>query len=353
MVLEKNEMDGGTVLIVDDVESNRMILREIIQNMDCSPVLAENGKQALEMVKEYNPQLVLTDISMPGMDGYELCRVLKEKEKTKDIPVIFISAYDNPNDMVDGFRLGGADYITKPFIPEVVQARVSVHLSLHQANQGLLQMNHKLQVSVTEQLNQMEQEKKNVLNAIANIVEQNAGYDESYMKRLKRNCGILAQGMQLSPLFADKISDSYVDTIELAVSICDIGKIGIPTELLKKEGNLTEEEAAVMKKHTKIGAKFLEDIYAGNEKNDFIRISTDIIKYHHENWDGSGYPEGLSGNKIPLAAQILAIMDRYCVLTEKGANGREEALEIMKKEAEKKFNPDILSICSKISRQFC
>ncbi len=353
MVLEKNEMDGGTVLIVDDVESNRMILGEIIQNMDCSPVLAENGKQALEMVKEYNPQLVLTDISMPGMDGYELCRVLKEKEKTKDIPVIFISAYDNPNDMVDGFRLGGADYITKPFIPEVVQARVSVHLSLHQANQGLLQMNHKLQVSVTEQLNQMEQEKKNVLNAIANIVEQNAGYDESYMKRLKRNCGILAQGMQLSPLFADKISDSYVDTIELAVSICDIGKIGIPTELLKKEGNLTEEEAAVMKKHTKIGAKFLEDIYAGNEKNDFIRISTDIIKYHHENWDGSGYPEGLSGNKIPLAAQILAIMDRYCVLTEKGANGREEALEIMKKEAEKKFNPDILSICSKISRQFC
>ncbi len=353
MVLEKNEMDGGTVLIVDDVESNRMILGEIIQNMDCSSVLAENGKQALEMVKEYNPQLVLTDISMPGMDGYELCRVLKEKEKTKDIPVIFISAYDNPNDMVDGFRLGGADYITKPFIPEVVQARVSVHLSLHQANQGLLQMNHKLQVSVTEQLNQMEQEKKNVLNAIANIVEQNAGYDESYMKRLKRNCGILAQGMQLSPLFADKISDSYVDTIELAVSICDIGKIGIPTELLKKEGNLTEEEAAVMKKHTKIGAKFLEDIYAGNEKNDFIRISTDIIKYHHENWDGSGYPEGLSGNKIPLAAQILAIMDRYCVLTEKGANGREEALEIMKKEAEKKFNPDILSICSKISRQFC
>ena len=159
MVLEKNEMDGGTVLIVDDVESNRMILGEIIQNMDCSSVLAENGKQALEMVKEYNPQLVLTDISMPGMDGYELCRVLKEKEKTKDIPVIFISAYDNPNDMVDGFRLGGADYITKPFIPEVVQARVSVHLSLHQANQGLLQMNHKLQVSVTEQLNQMEQEK--------------------------------------------------------------------------------------------------------------------------------------------------------------------------------------------------
>lgn len=353
MGLEKKGMDGGTVLIVDDVESNRVILGEIIKSMNCSPVLAENGKQALEMVKECHPQLVLTDISMPGMDGYELCRVLKEKEKTKDIPVVFISAFDNPNDMVDGFRLGGADYITKPFIPEIVQARVSVHLHLYQANQGLLQMNHKLQVSVTEQLNQMEREKKNVLNAIANIVEQNAGYDESHMKRLKRNCGILAQGMQLSPLFADKISDSYVDTIELAVSICDIGKIGIPTELLKKEGNLTEEEEAVMKKHTKIGAKFLEDIYAENEKNDFIRISTDIVKYHHENWDGSGYPDGLSANRIPLAAQIVAIMERYCALTEQGKNGRKEALEIMSKEAGKRFNPDILNICSKIARQFC
>lgn len=353
MGLETSGLDKGTVLIVDDVESNRIILGEIITNMNCNPVLAENGKQALEMVKKHHPQLVLTDISMPGMDGYELCRVLKEREETKDIPVVFISALDNPNDMVDGFRIGGADYVTKPFIPEVVQARVSVHLNLYQANQDLLQMNRKLQVSVTEQLNQMEQEKKNVLYAVSNIVEQNAGYEEDYIKRLKHNCAIMAQGMQLSPLFADKISDSYVDTIKLAVSICDIGKIGIPIDLLKREGDLTEEEEAVVKTHTSIGAKFLEDIYAGNEKNDFIRISTDIVKYHHENWDGSGYPEGLSGDAIPLAAQIVALMNRYCKLTEKGANSREEALEIMKKEAGKKFNPDILNICGKISRQFC
>lgn len=353
MELGTNEMDGGTVLIVDDVESNRIILGEIIKSMDCIPLLAENGKQALELVKQQKPQLVLTDISMPGMDGYELCSVLKEKETTKDIPVVFISALDNPNDMVDGFRLGGADYVTKPFIPEVVQARVSVHLRLYQANQGLLQMNRKLQVSVTEQLNQMEQEKKNVLYAIANIVEQNAGYDENRMKRLKHNCGILAQGMQLSPLFADKISDTYVDTIKLAVSICDIGKIGIPTDLLKKEGNLTQEEEAVMRNHTKIGAKFLEDLYADNEDNDFIRISTDIVKYHHENWDGSGYPDGLAEDKIPLAAQIVAVMDSYCTLTEKDACSRQEALEIMEKESGIRLNPDILKICSKISRQFC
>ena len=347
------DLKGEQILIVDDVETNRLVLEEIIKDMGCSPVLAENGEQALQMAKECVPKLILTDISMPGMDGYELCRHLKHDPKTTHTPIIFISAFDDPMDIVEGFLLGGEDYITKPFIPEVVQARVGVHLRLYEAKNELMEMNRRLQISVSEQLKQMELEKKNILYALANIALQNSDYETDYMERLRRNCGILAQGMQLSPLFEDKISDSYVDTIELATPLCDIGNIGVPVELLKKKESLSEEEQEIVQNHTNIGARLLSDLYVNSDYNEFISTAIYIARHHHENWDGSGYPERLREQKIPLAAQIVAVMERYTNLTEKGARSREEALAVMKEEAGIKFNPDIYTICCKISRQFC
>lgn len=344
---------GEKILVVDDVETNRIILEEIIKDMGCDPILAENGNQALDMAREYHPQLILSDISMPGMDGYELCRILKSDKKMRGIPVVFISAFDEPEDIVEGFSIGGADYITKPFIPEVVQARVGVHLRLHVANKELMEMNRKLQISVSEQLKQMEQEKKNILYALANLAAQNSNYEKEHMERLRRNCRTLAQGMQLSPWFEDKISDTYVDTIELAAPLCDIGNIGIPMEILQKQTDLSEEEKAIVQNHTDIGAKLLCDLHVNNDYNDFISTAIDMAHCHHENWDGSGYPKGLKQNEIPLAAQIVAVMESYCTLTEKQKYSREEALEIMSGESGVKFNPDIFQICRKISRQLC
>lgn len=352
MDYERRNMDGEKVLIVDDIETNRLVLEEIIKDMGCTPILAESGEEALELAKSELPELILSDISMPGMDGYELCRRLKKNKNTNQIPVIFISAFDDPMDIVEGFLLGGEDYITKPFIPEVVQARVGVHLHLHEVKSELIEMNRRLQISVSEQLKQMELEKKNILYALANIAMQNSDYESDYMERLKRNCGILAQGMQLSPLFEDKISDTYVDTIELAAPLCDIGNIGVPIDVLKKKGELGEEDIEALHNHTDIGARLLSDLYVNSDYNDFISTAIDIAHYHHENWDGSGYPEHLKEGKIPLAAQIVSIMDRYTTLTEKNAHSREEALAIMKEEAGVKFNPDIYGICCKISRQF-
>lgn len=348
------DMDSGKakILIVDDVEMNRVILEEIIKDMGEYPVLAESGEQALEIMKDGPPQLILTDISMPGMDGYELCRIIKKNEETKNIPIVFISAFDDPMDIIEGFSLGGEDYITKPFIPEVVKARVGVHLRLHEAKRELMEMNRRLQISVSEQLKQIELEKKNILYAMANIAAQNSDYERKHMERLGHNCMILAQGLQLSPLFEDQISDTYIDTIELAAPLCDIGNIGIPKEILQKKVELTEEEEAVIQNHTNIGADLLRDIHVNTDYNDFISISVDIARFHHENWDGSGYPEGLSGEKIPLGAQIVAIMDRYCILTGEKGLSREEAFEVMRGETGVKFNPDIFNVCCKISRQF-
>lgn len=339
------------VLIVDDVESNRMILEEIIKSMGCEPILAENAEWALEMVEEFKPHLVLTDISMPGMDGYELCKILKGKEDTKNIPIVFISGFDDIKDIVNGFRLGGEDYITKPFVPEIVQARVGVYLRLYEAKQELMEMNRRLQVTVGEQLRQMELEKKNILYAMANIAAQNSCYEREHIERLRRNCRTLAQGMQLSPLFEDKISDTFIDTIELAAPLCDIGNIGIPVDILKKQTALTEEEEEIVKTHAQLGANLLRDLYVSSDYNDFISTSIDVVNYHHENWDGSGYPGGLKAEEIPLAAQIVAVVERYCDLTKDGAQTRQSALDVMQEEAGHKFNADIVEICRKISRQ--
>ena len=353
MFQRNKNLSQEKILIVDDVETNRLVLEEIINGMGCIPILAESGEEALEVVAQTRPQLVLTDISMPGLDGYGLCKALKKKAETRDIPVIFISAYDDPMDIVEGLSLGGEDYITKPFIPEVVQARVGVHLHLHVAKRELLEINRRLQVSVSEQLQQMETEKKNILYALANIAAQNAAFEKEHMERLGKNCRILAQGMQLSPLFEDKISDTYIDTIELAAPLCDIGNIGIPTEIFRKTTELTQEEASTVRNHAAIGAKLLSDLHVSNDYNDFISTSIDIARYHHDNYDVSGYPDGLSGAEIPLAAQIVAIAEAYCSLTGKQNMSREEALKAIGAEAGRKFNPDIYKICSKILRQLC
>lgn len=353
MTYSGEELEGATILIVDDVEINRVILEEIIHNIGCHAVLAENGEEALKLVKEKAPQLILSDISMPGMNGYELCRRIKEREETREIPVIFISAFDSSEDIVEGFSHGGEDYITKPFIPEEVQARVSVHLKLHEMTAELKAMNRRLQISVNEQLRQMEQEKKNILYALADIAAQNSFCGKEYIKRLQENCRTLTQGMQLSPLFEEKISDTYIDTIELAVPLCDIGNIGVPRELLLKKTELSEEDAAIVQSHTSIGAKLLSDLYGSSDYNDFINISVEMIRCHHEKWDGSGYPEGLRGKEIPLAAQIAAVVMRYCELTADAGMDRENALAVMREESGVKFNPDIFEICCKISRQLC
>lgn len=343
------------ILVVDDVEANRFILRNIITDMGYQPVLAENGVQALKIFPRSNPQLVLLDIAMPEMDGYELCKILKENPDTRDVPIIFISAFDNGQDIVKGFALGGEDYVTKPFIPEVIKARVGVHLKLSDATRNLSEMNRRLQVSVDEQLNQMEQEKKSVLYALANVARENSYYEETHLERLKFNCRILSQAMQLSEAYDSLISDTFIEAIELAAPLCDVGNMAVPMEILQKETDLTPEETEIMKRHTIIGAKILDDIHVKDDYNDYVIMAVEIARNHHENWDGSGYPEGKKGEEIPLSAQIVAIVASYCALTEKrsyrDAYTSEEALAMIQAEAGIKFNSYILEIFKKISRQ--
>ena len=169
------------ILIVDDVETNRFVLRNIISEMGHKPLLAENGIQALKIMERISPNLILLDVAMPQMDGYELCNIIKADPVKRNIPIVFISAFDKPEDVVKGFQLGGADYITKPFIKEVVQSRVNVHMNLADANKNLKEANRRLASSLQEQLKQMEQEKKNVLYALVSVARENACYEEKHI----------------------------------------------------------------------------------------------------------------------------------------------------------------------------
>ncbi len=343
------------VLIADDVEANRFILRDIMTEMKCQPILTENGEQALKMVYRFKPELVVLDIAMPGMSGYEVCQKLREDAETRDIPVIFISAFDDAKDIVRGFEFGCDDYITKPFIPEIVKVRVGMQLKLYEAAKQMQEMNRQLQASVQEQIKQIEKERRSVLYALLRIARENAHFDKKYMNRLGYNCRVLAEAMQLSESYDHIISDSYVDMIELAAPLCDLGNMALPTDILQKKTMLTQEDKAVIRRHTVIGAEILTDVAEAGNNNNFMQMAVEIANYHHENWDGSGYPAGLKGNDIPLSAQIVGTMGAYCALTEervyRDAFSSDNALEIMEQDSDVKYNPEIFWILKKIARQ--
>lgn len=343
------------ILIVDDVDTNRFVLRDIVSEMGHQPLLAENGLQALKIVERIKPQLIISDIAMPKMDGLELCGNLKSDPKTRDIPIIFISAYDNASDVVKGFNIGGEDYITKPFLPEIVKARVGLHLKLYETKRELSETNRLLQASVQEQLKQLELEKKNVLYALTRVARENAAYDEKHMERLCFNCRVLAEALQLTPEFGSVISDNFLDTIELSAPLCDLGNVGIPRNILQKTSPLNEDEVQIMRKHTQIGSQIIHDVQKVGEFNEFLQMSYEIAAYHHECFDGSGYPEGKKDAEIPLSAQIVSLVSGFCALTEKRtyreAYSMEEAIEMLKKDAGTKYNEHMYKVLGMIVRQ--
>ncbi len=353
---EQDRKKAPHVLIVDDVDTNRFVLRDIIQEMGYQPILTENGVQALKIVERIRPQLVILDVAMPEMDGYEFCHIMKESPETKEIPIIFISAFDEPSDVVRGFTLGGEDYVTKPFIPEVVKARVGVHMKLYEASYELQEANRLLKTVVNTKGRQVEMGRKRILDALVHVVKKHPCYDEAHMERLISDCHILAVAMQLSTEFGRVISDSYIRVLEAAVPLHDLGYVALPTSLLEKKELLTEEEQRKLRSHTEAGAQILSEILEDSGHNDLLQMSADIAHYHHENWDGSGYPCGMKGDEIPLAARIVAVADACCTMLEDPDPGdaqyREHVLEQIKRGAGTKYDPAIFQILCKIFRQF-
>ncbi len=343
------------IMVVDDLEANQRILAQIIESMGYIAVPAVSGAEALKQIAKKLPQLFLLDITMPDMSGFELCEILKSSPLTKEIPIIFTSASTELEDRITGFQLGGVDFITEPFVLAEVTARIDTHLKMYEMQQSMESYNRHLNQVIQEQVKQIEEQKKDMLYALAKITESSSNISEHHLENVKRNCKTLAQAMQFSPVFEKEVTNSFLENIEIVSPLHDIGKIAIPTDVLNKPGKLTKEEMQMVKGHTVTGAKILTEIYAEAEKNEFIQMAIDVAHYHHEKWDGTGYPNGLYQDQIPLAARIVAIIECYDTLTGKrcykSAISPEQSMEIMEQEVGKSFDPKIFDVFRRVQKR--
>ena len=347
-----------SILVVDDVEVNLIILEEIIKNMGYEALLAQSVKEALQIIedREQLPKVILSDISMPETDGFTFCSMLKNDPYTKDIPVIFISAMDTASDLSKGFELGAVDYIPKPFEKTEVEMRISTHLKIYNMQRDLEENNKQLNLVVARQMEKLRLEQKNIMTALARLVESRENVSGSHYKNILYNSRILAEGMQLSPMFEDDVTDDFIDTIESSAGLHDIGKLMIPDRILLKNAPLDEEERRIMCAHAELGAKTLNDIYEGVEKNDFVEMAIDIAWYHHECWDGSGYPKGLKGKEIPLSARIVKVVDVFDAMISERRYKKpiplDQTLAYMQEKSGTDFDPDLIRVFMRIYRNF-
>lgn len=355
LVLTEKTVQDANILIVDDVIANLVVLTEMIRKSGYVARPVTSVKQAIQAIEVTIPQLILLDISMPDMDGFEWCAKLKKDAKTRDIPIIFISALNSTEDKIRGFKLGAVDFISKPFEHEEVSLRINTHLKIHRMQQELEIYNQKLQKLVKEQMEKIAMEEKNLIYAMARMCEARDKGRENHIENVGKNSRLLAMSLQFSGLYENEITQDFIDTIELAAPLHDIGKIYIPDNILQKKGKLSENEEKIFESHTELGAKNLSEAYAQSEYNDFLRMAIEIAKYHHEKYDGTGYPHGLAGASIPLSARIVSVVDMYDKLlkeySKEGDGAHEKALLHMKSEASQSFDPDIIEVFLKIRRQ--
>jgi putative two-component system response regulator len=310
---EEREIDGrrADVLVVDDTDENLRTLEALLCSEGYAVRSALDGASALEAAAAAPPDLVLLDIRMPVMDGFEVCRRLKENVRLREVPVIFLSALDAVTDRVKAFALGAADYITKPFyFPEVLM-RVQNHVRMRRLQVALEAHNRRLVDLVSEQVREISDSQMATIFALAKLAESRDGETGRHIERVQLYCKLLAATLAEQPSNEGRIEESFIENIFLASPLHDIGKVAIRDHILLKQGELTPQEFQEMKMHTTLGAQTLEAVRTRYPRNEFLRLGIEIARCHHERWDGKGYPAGLAGADIPLSARIMAVADSY------------------------------------------
>lgn len=324
-----SELSKRRVLLVDDTKANIDILVAALKDTFKLGV-AMNGARALEYVRANHVDLILLDVMMPELDGFEVCSRLKDDPDTAEIPVIFITAMDRPEDKTKGFSHGAVDYITKPFDITEVKARVRTHLTLVEAQEALLEQNLSLEEMVRERTQELEETQLEIINRLGLASEYRDEGTGQHVQRISEYCRILSR--------AAGIPREEAQLIALASTMHDAGKIGISDSILLKPGALTKEEWEEMKRHSEIGGQLLS-----GSKSKLLQLAEEIALTHHERWDGTGYFKGLKGEDIPLAGRIVCICDVFDALVSerpyKKAWSVREALDEIDAWAGRQFDP--------------
>ncbi|MBF0470188.1 MAG: two-component system response regulator [Gammaproteobacteria bacterium] len=354
----------ATLLLVDDEPVNISVLMDLLKD-DYRLVAARNGEQALMRAEaEPSPDLILLDVMMPGMDGHEVCRRLKANPVTRDIPVIFVTAMSDVEDETTGFRLGAVDYILKPISPPIVEARIANHLTLRQAQQALSQQNRLLEERVAERTRDLAVTQDVTILSMASLAETRDNETGNHIRRTQHYVRVLARYLQQQgEHYSEILDERTIDLLFKSAPLHDIGKVGIPDAILLKPGRLDSEEFEIMKSHTTLGRdailtaeRALQESIPASGENTFLHYAREIAYSHQEKWDGSGYPEGLAGEEIPLSARLMAVADVYDALISKRVYkppfSHEKACQIIREGRGTHFEPLLVDAFIAIEDQF-
>ncbi|OGT57922.1 MAG: two-component system response regulator [Gammaproteobacteria bacterium RIFCSPHIGHO2_12_FULL_63_22] len=348
-----------TVLIVDDTPQNITILGELLQPYYAVRA-ANSGERALRAVhSDPRPDIILLDVMMPGMDGYEVLRRLHAEKETRNIPVIFVTAMDSTESEEHGLALGAVDYITKPIQPAIVLARVRAHLELKHARDRLANQNEWLEREVARRMSENLLIQDLSMRALACLAEARDTDTGHHILRTQAYVELLAYQLEHHERFQDALASGRLERVVKAAPLHDLGKVGIPDAILLKPGRLTPEEFEVMKTHAAIGAdaisKAMQDALAAADVGmaaqasgafAFLQVAREIALSHHEKWDGSGYPAGLAGDAIPAAGRLMALADVFDALTCRRVYKKpmtiDQATQIITEGRSTHFDPDVV-----------
>ena len=345
------------ILLVDDVDMNLVILSQIVDEMNFVPLCASSATEALEVLRNDLPQLILLDISMPDMSGVELCKLLKKDVFTRDIPVIFISAIDSYDQMAAALEAGGVDYIRKPFTPENVKMRITIHIKMRNMQKEVEDVNKKLNQVIKKQMEVSRNRDRIFAIGFENMVMKKDVISKHILGSESGIARIITQAMQFSDVFEEDITESFIQDMEAAATMHDAGLFMIPESIMTSK-ELTAEERKLIERHVFWVDEYLDIVKLHNNEfnDDYYDILSQVVKYHHERYDGSGYPHGLKGKEIPLAARIMAVVDVYEALVNdrvyRKALPVEEAIKFMVDGKNTLFDPDIVDILVKIHKRF-
>jgi putative two-component system response regulator len=347
----------ATILVVDDTPDNLTLMQGLLKDK-YKVKGANNGERALKIAaSDTPPDLILLDVMMPGIDGYEVCRRLKAEPATRDIPVIFLTAKSEVDDEMLGLELGAVDYITKPISPPIVLARVHAQLLLKASADFLRDKNAYLETEVARRTSEVAAIQDVTIMAMASLAETRDSDTGNHIRRTQHYVKALACKLATHPRFAAVLTPQNINMLFKTAPLHDIGKVGIPDRILLKPGKLTPEEFEIMKTHTTLG----RDAIVHAEKSlgievDFLKFAKEIAYSHQEKWDGSGYPEGLAGDRIPVSARLMAVADVYDALISrrvyKEPMANALAVEIILQSRGRHFDPDVVDAFAAIQDQF-
>lgn len=334
------------VLVVDDTPDNLTLMSGLLKDRYRVKV-APNGEKALKIVQgDQRPDLILLDIMMPGLSGYEVCEILKKEPTTRDIPIIFLTAMSATEDEKKGLELGAVDFITKPVNPPIVLARVATQLHVKAAADFLKDQNTYLEQEVAKRTRELADIQDVTILAMASLAETRDNDTGNHIRRTQHYVKLLAAQLKHHPRFSHILSDQAIDTLFKSAPLHDIGKVGIPDRILLKPGKFEPEEFEIMKTHCKLGRDAI--IHAEDQLGlevGFLKCAKEIAYSHQEKWDGSGYPEGLSGEAIPISARLMAVADVYDALISrrvyKEGMPHAKAVDIILEGRGSHFDPDV------------